>query len=89
MLKALLVVIASALAILEVNISAQESKPENGHGRRGQAVTNYFNVDVPAHTYDLILARPEKNAVTLSVLALEETGAFVVAQSSSVQVKLD
>jgi len=38
-------------------------------GHRGQGATNYFNVAVPAHAYDLILARPEKNAITLSVLA--------------------
>jgi len=77
MLKALLVVIASALAILAFNISAQESKPENGHGHRGQAVTNYFNVAVPAHTYDLILARPERNSVTLSALAYQSMEGFV------------
>ena len=75
--KSLSVVIASALAILAFNVSAQEAKPENGHGHRGQAVTNYFNVAVPAHAYDLILARPEKNSVTLSALAYQSMEGFV------------
>ena len=75
--KSLSVVIASALAILAFDVSAQDAKPENGHGHRGQAVTNYFNVAVPAHAYDLILARPERNSVTLSALAYQSMDGFV------------
>jgi hypothetical protein len=75
--KTLTVVIASALAILAFDVSAQDGKPENGHGHRGQAATNYFNVAVPAHVYDLILARPEKNSVTLSALAFQGMEGFV------------
>jgi hypothetical protein len=75
--KTLSVVIASAWAILAFDVSAQDGKPENGHGHRGQAVTNYFNVAVPAHAYDLILARPEKNSVTLSALAFQSMEGFV------------
>jgi hypothetical protein len=33
---------------------------------------NVFLLTVPAHAYDLILARPEKTAVTLSVLAYQD-----------------
>lgn len=44
-----------------------------GHGHRAQTETNSFNLAVPAHDYDLILARPEKNSVTLSVLAYHDT----------------
>ena len=75
--KRLSVVMASALAILAFDVSAQDAKPENGHGHHGQTVTNYFNVAVPAHAYDLILARPEKNAVTLSALAYQSMEGFV------------
>ena len=75
--KTLSVVMASALAILAFGVSAQDAKPENGHGHHGQTVTNYFNVAVPAHAYDLILARPEKNAVTLSALAYQSMEGFV------------
>ena len=38
---------------------------------------NHFNVAVPAHAYDLILARPEKNSVTLSVLAYQDMEGLV------------
>ena len=65
------------MAILAFDVSAQDAKPENGHGHHGQAVTNYFNVAVPAHAYDLILARPEKNSVTLSALAYQSMEGFV------------
>ena len=56
---------------------AQDAKLENGHGHRGQVVTNYFNVAVPAHAYDLILARPERNSITLSALAYQSMDGFV------------
>jgi len=36
-----------------------------------------FNVTVPAHAVDLILARPEKNSITVSVLAYQDTAGFV------------
>ena len=75
--KSLSVVMAGVLAILAFDVLAQDAKPENGHGHRGQAVTNYFNVAVPAHAYDLILARPEKNSVTLSALAYQSIEGFV------------
>ena len=75
--KSLSVVMASALAILAFDVPAQDANPENGHGHHGQAVTNYFKVAVPAHAYDLILARPEKNAVTLSALAYQSMEGFV------------
>ena len=42
-----------------------------------RGTTNYFNVAVPAHAYDLILARPEKTSVTLSVLAYQDMEGFV------------
>ena len=75
--KSFSVVVAGVLAILAFDVSAQDAKPENGHGHRGQAVTNYFNVAVPAHAYDLILARPERNSVTLSALAYQSIEGFV------------
>jgi len=36
-----------------------------------------FNLTVPAHPYDLILARPEKTAVTLSVLAYQDMEGYI------------
>ena len=70
-------VIAGAFTIFAFNISAQDAKPQNNHGHRGQGATNYFNVTVPAHSYDLILARPERNSVTLSALAYQSMDGFV------------
>jgi len=75
--KILSVVISSALAFIVCDVSAQDTKPGDRHGHRGQAVTNYFNVVVPAHAYDLILARPEKNSVTLSALAYQNVEGFL------------
>jgi len=71
-------VIACPLAIFACGVSAQDARPENAHGHRGHGTTNYFNVAVPAHEYDLILARPEKSSVTLSVLSYHERVGFVV-----------
>lgn len=62
-------VMAGALAIVAFGVPAQDAKPENGHGHRGQAMTNYFNVAVPTHDLDIILARPEDHSITVSVLA--------------------
>ncbi len=50
-------------------IGAQAGQEIVARGHFHQTETNYFNLTVPAHDYDLILARPEKNSVTLSVLA--------------------
>ena len=70
-------VIQYALAIVAFEGSAQDAKSDNSHGHRDQGTTNYFNVAVPAHAYDLILARPEKNSVTLSALAYQSMDGFV------------
>ena len=77
MLKFLSVAVATALAISAPAGSAQEAKPETGHGHHRQTVTNSFNVAVPAHAYDLMLARPEQNSVTLSALAYQGREGFV------------
>ena len=70
-------VIGCTLAIVAVDVAAQDIKPENDHGHRGRGTTNYFNVVVPAHAYDSILGRPEKDSVTLSVLAYQSMDGFV------------
>ena len=43
--------------------------PPGPRGHQGGGGTNYFNVTVPAHPYDLILCRPEANRISLCVLA--------------------
>ena len=52
-------------------------KPTGDHGHRAQSGANAFNVAVPAHDCDLILARPEKTSVTLSALAYRDMEGFV------------
>ena len=70
-------VMSFTLVIVAPGILAQNQPPENGRGRRDPEKTNYFNVVVPAHDYDLILARPEKTSVTLSALAYRDMEGFV------------
>ena len=57
---------------------SDSAKPKGDHGHRAPTGTNVFNVTVPAHDYDLMLARPEKTSVTLSVLAYRDLEGFVV-----------
>jgi len=46
-------------------------------GHRSPTGTNYFNVAVPPHDCDFILARPTRNSVTLSALAYRDMEGFV------------
>ena len=66
-------VLLAALSLTGLGASAREG--DSGH--RAQGPTNAFNVAVPAHPFDLVLARPEPNEVTLSVLAYEDMEGYV------------
>jgi hypothetical protein len=70
---ALLCLVGTSVAIAQNN----SDRLKDNHGRRAQYGTNVFNVAVPAHDYDLILARPEKNSVTLSALVYRDMEGFV------------
>ena len=54
-----------------------DANPVVDRGHRVQEATNWFNVTVPAHPFDLILARPENNSITLSVLAYQDMEGFL------------
>jgi len=54
-----------------------EDTPATTRGHRTPGGVNSFNLVVPSHPFDLILARPEKNAMTLSVLAYQDLEGFV------------
>ena len=56
--------------------SGTQAREEN-RGHRTPGAANVFNVAVPSHPFDLILARPEKNSVTLSVLSYQDMEGFV------------
>ena len=70
-------VLPAALALAELGATAGAAQPNSDHGQRPQGTTNYFNITVPAHAFDLILARPEKNSVTLSVLAYQDLEGWI------------
>lgn len=59
---------------------AAQAPPPGGHN---QGPINYFNVTVPAHAYDLILGRPEKTSITLSVLTYQDMEGLVAYGTQS------
>jgi hypothetical protein len=66
-----------ALALPGPGAPTSADKPATSRGHRTQGTTNYFNVTVPAHAFDLLLVRPENNSITLSVLAYQDMEGFV------------
>jgi hypothetical protein len=52
--------------------AADDAEKPAARGHRGQQTASVFNLAVPAHPYDVILARPEKNSVTSSVLTYQD-----------------
>ncbi len=52
-------------------------EPVNARAHRTLGPTNSFNVVVPAHPFDMILARPESNSMTVSVLAYHDLEGFI------------
>ena len=63
-----------AVAAVAAPGDASPDKPRGHHSTSG---ANVFHVSVPEHPYDLILARPEKDQVTLSVLAYHDLEGYV------------
>ena len=63
---------ALVLALLAISGGAQQSP-----GRGGQQPVSTFHTDVPAHPYDLILGRPERDRITLSILNYADAEAYV------------
>ena len=59
----------AATGLLTLHLTAAPEGTGHEHGHRGQSAPNQFNLSVPSHPYDLILARPERESVALSVLA--------------------
>jgi len=60
---------ACGLVVCCVSAFAQGEKPQGNHNHRAPSGTNYFNVTVPAHDLDIILARPEDRSIAVSVQA--------------------
>jgi len=57
---------------------ADDPKPTTAIANPAKDAASDFNLTVPAHAYDLILARPEKTAITLSVLTYQDMEGYVV-----------
>ena len=73
----------SFLALLCSLLAAGTDAPALGGANPAPGVTNYFNIAVPAHSYDLILSRPEKHSITVSVLAYEDMEGFAACGTES------
>jgi hypothetical protein len=67
----------SVVCLLGTVAEAGDAKPAASRGHRAPGTVNQFQLDVPAHAYDLILARPERDSVTLSILAYEDLEGYV------------
>jgi hypothetical protein len=70
-------VVLCALAIPAHGANTDITQTNRGRGHRAAQITNSFNVAVPVHPYDLILARPEKNSIMLSAVAYQNMEGFV------------
>jgi hypothetical protein len=60
---------ACGLIVCCVSAFAQGEMPQGNHNHRSASGTNIFNVTVPAHDLDIILARPEDRSIAVSVQA--------------------
>ena len=71
-------ILSAAFAFGWLTTYGQSDRPKGDHGRRAPSGTNYFNITVPAHDFDLILARPENHSITISALAYRDLEACLV-----------
>ena len=69
--------LVSTLLLAEPGARAEDATSAKARGHRAPEAANAFNLAVPAQAVDVILARPEKHSVTLSVLAYEDREGFV------------
>jgi hypothetical protein len=81
--KTCLLFLSATLASGLLPAYGQSERPKGDHGHRAQGGTNFFNVTVPAHDYDLVLARPENRSITISALAYHDFEACVVYGTQS------
>ena len=62
---------------------ADDAKQAGGRGHRPEGGANSFNLAVPDHPFDLILARPENDSVTLSLLANRDMEGLITYRNPS------
>lgn len=74
----------AALVFLScLSASAGEAQRNAGRGHRAPEQASVFHLTVPDHAYDLILTRPERESVTLSVLAYQDSEGWVAYGAKS------
>ena len=64
-----LCVVSLAAAAATNNVEKAKNNHGSGQGHRAPSGTNVFNVTVPNHDLDIILARPEDRSIAVSVQA--------------------
>jgi predicted phosphodiesterase len=62
-----------ALLLAVLTASATDDKPARKGGGSRQPVMNSPCNDVPAHPFDIVLGRPTRDSITVSVLAYQDT----------------
>ncbi len=67
--------IAAGIAIT-IAVRAAEDKPPRGGGSRQPVQTTRCS-EIPAHPFDLVLGRPTRDSVTVSVLCQEDNEGFI------------
>jgi len=75
--------LSATIAFSLLTTYGQSERSKGDHGHRAPSGTNYFNVTVPAHDFDLILARPENHSITISALAYRDLEACIVYGTQS------
>ena len=66
-----------ALALSGLTEAGNGAEPVDSHRPNVRQRASSFNLVVPAHPYDLILARPESSSISLSVLAYQDGDGIV------------
>lgn len=82
--QAVLLAICASLAL-----AAPEDKPARNRGTRKQPTQNSSCNNVPVHPLDVVLGRPTRDSITLSVLAYQDTEGTIAygTQSGSLRNK--
>jgi len=75
--------LSAAFTFGYLTTNGQSERLKGDHGHRAPSGANFFNVTVPVHDFDLIFARPESHAITISALAYRNLEACIVYGTQS------
>ena len=74
--RMLLIACSILLGVLSQAPMLRGAQEPMGRGGQPPAASTFF-LDVPAHPYDIILARPTRNAITVSILAYQDMDGYL------------